>query len=299
VRELALAEVVERDHYANLRDRYRSAVIAYKRPRRISVGENVTLVFENRETIRFQVQEMLWVEGIRRDDKIQFELDTYNELIPKDGELSATLFVDITDGEAIRPTLDRLLGVDEHVSLVLGDAGDEQRIRAVFDPKQMDEDRLSAVQYIKFRLDPQQQRLFCDPAQPARVEIDHANYRREVEIAPATRASLAGDLTGEPESLLPAFDPDALPRDEILFETDAIRARRPARPFAVGHVVVEPLQPVASLLDASPQLLSALMTGVQRVAADVVREHGECRVQAAVGHAVGALSWHVFAPTRS
>lgn len=295
MKPLELAEVVDHERYAGLRRAYRTAVIAYKRQRRVGVGENVTLVFENRETIRFQVQEMLWVEGIRAPKKIQHELDTYNELIPTSGGLSATLFVDITDGEAIRATLERLIGIDECVALVLG-SGDEQIVPARFDPKQFQEDRLSAVQYIHFHLDPEQQKRFCDRNQIARLRIDHPNYQREVELSPSTRASLIGDLETEPACLLPEFDPTEPARSiEILFETANVRALRPARPLAPGHVIVEPVESVPSLLDASPDLLAELMAGVQRAARDIVQELGTCRVQTELGHEDTPLCWHLYA----
>lgn len=294
MKPLSLDEVVHRDRYAVLRPAYRNAVIAYKRARRLAVGENVTLVFENRETIRFQVQEMLWVEGIRAPNRIQHELDTYNELIPARGGLSATLFVDITDGEAIRATLERLVGIDECVSLVLGSDG-AHVVPAQFDPKQMEGDRLSAVQYIQFQLSPDQREFFCDPSRSARVRIDHPNYRREVEIPPATRASLIGDLEAEPDCLLPEFDlPEPVRSIEILFETANVRAIRPLRPLAPGHVIVEAVEPLPSLLEASPALLSELMTGVQRAARDIVREFGNCRVQTELGGDSTPLCWHLY-----
>jgi len=118
VRPLALEDIVDLDRYAELRSDYRAAVIDYKRTRRLAVGENITLLFEDRETLRFQIQEMLWVEHISQPEKIQHEIDTYNELMPAERELSATLFIEITEAAEIRPALDRLIGVDEHVELV-------------------------------------------------------------------------------------------------------------------------------------------------------------------------------------
>jgi hypothetical protein len=150
VKPLVLEDIVDREKYAGLRPSYRAAVIDYKRSRRLAVGENITLLFEDRETLRFQVQEMVWVEGIALPEKIQHEIDTYNELMPADRELSATLFIEITEAAKIRAALDQLIGVDEHVSLIVGEERDAIEINARFDPKQMEEDRISAVQYIKF-----------------------------------------------------------------------------------------------------------------------------------------------------
>jgi hypothetical protein len=296
VKKLALEEMVERERYAQLRPAYRAAVIDHKRARRLSVGENITLLFEDRETLRFQVQEMMWVEGIAAPDKIQHELDTYNELMPAETELSATLFIEITDTKQIRPALDRLVGVDEHVSLVLGKGDDEVVVPARFDPKQMEEERISAVQYIKFGFDEAAMDRFCDPNCSARVRTDHPNYRREGLIGPELRESLVRGLKGNPVSLLPT--PPATPRrsDSTLFESEVVRAFRPARPEAPGHLVIEAIDPNPSLLDAGPELLEELLAAVRRAAAEVVREHGRCRVQTDVGAGADRLRWHVYAP---
>ena len=202
MKSLALEDIVDREKYAGLRSSYRAAVIDYKRSRRLAVGEDLTLLFEDRETLRFQVQEMVWVEGIALPDKIQHEIDTYNELMPADRELSATLFIEITEAAEIRPALDRLIGVDEHVSLIVGEEGEAIEINARFDPKQMEEDRISAVQYIKFAFDEDAQRLFCDSRRPARVRVSHPNYQREAEIPPVTRDSLIRTLRSEVAPLL-------------------------------------------------------------------------------------------------
>jgi hypothetical protein len=207
VRPLAIGEILDPDSYEAVRDDFRRAVIAHKKQRRLAVGEHVTLVFEDRETLRFQVQEMVRVERIRDRAAVQNEIDVYNELVPGDRELSATLFIEITDTDAIRRELDRLVGIDEHVALVLETAEGEEAIAASFDPKQMEEDRISAVQYIRFRLDPEQVERFRDPGVRARIRISHANYRRDAEIEGAVRESLSVDLEGDTPPLLP---PDAL-----------------------------------------------------------------------------------------
>ena len=154
MRPLRRDEIVDRERYEALRSDYREAVIAHKRRRRMAVGDRVTLVFEDRETLRFQVQEMLWVERISEPEKIQRELDVYNELMPADRELSATLFIEITDPGAVRPELDRLVGIDEHVALVLSEGKATETIPAHFDPEQFEQDRISAVQYLRFPLFP-------------------------------------------------------------------------------------------------------------------------------------------------
>ena len=300
MKPLVLDEVGGLEQYGRLRPAYRAAIIDHKRCRRMSVGEEITLLFEDRETLRFQVQEMCWVEGIAAPDKIQHELDTYNELMPADGELSATLFIEITDAASIRPALDRLIGVDEHLSLVLREGVDEVVVAARFDPKQLEEDRISAVQYIKFAFDEDELRLFCDPSQPARLRINHPHYQREAEITPAVRESLIEGLRADPVSLLPEIGAAPIPDSElVVFETGAVRGTRPDSPQAPGHLVIEPIARVESLLDAEPELLAELMAAVQRAAAEIVRQHGACRVHIDLGGHSDRLRWHVYAPRSS
>jgi hypothetical protein len=237
------------------------------------------------------------VEGIALPEKIQYEIDTYNELMPTDRELSATLFIEITEAAEIRAELDRLIGVDEHVSLIVGEEREAIEINARFDPKQMEEDRISAVQYIKFSFDEDALRLFCDPKQPARVRISHPNYQREAEIPPITRDSLIRTLRSEAAPLLPVgTDPEPIAADRLVFQSGAVRAVRPDRPLAPGHLVIEPIEAVESLLAVEDDLLAELMTAVKRAAQEIVQVHGACRVHMDIGGHSNRLRWHVFAP---
>jgi len=298
VKPLALEDIVDRERYAGLRPGYRAAVIDYKRRRRLAVGENISLLFEDRETLQFQVQEMIWVEGITLPDKIQHEIDTYNDLMPADRELSATLFVEITEASEIRPALDRLIGVDEHVSLIVGDDDEAIEVKAQFDPKQLEEDRISAVQYIKFALDTAALQRFCDPDTLARVRISHPNYRREAEIPPETRDSLIRSLRSEVDPLLPtSADPRPVATEPVVFETGVVRALRPDRPGAPEHLIIEPIETAASLLSVDDEVLMELMAAVKRAAAEVVQKHGACRIYTDIGGPANRLRWHVFAPT--
>ena len=221
MRALQREEVVPLAPYARIRHDYRRTVIAHKRARRVEVGPSVALIFEDRETLRFQVQEMLFVERVSAPEPVQHELDVYNELMPGPGELSATLMVQITEPGRIRAELDRLIGIDEHVALVLGEGDGAERIRARFDPKQFEEERISAVQYIRFALDDVQAARFADPDVPARFEIDHPGYSHASPLASEIRESLALGLTREPASLLP--DWDGAPEPEVVYESASAR----------------------------------------------------------------------------
>lgn len=295
MRPLVREEIVALEEYAARRDDYRDAVIAHKRDRRMPVGDRVTLLFEDRETLRFQVQEMLWVERISEPDRVQDELDVYNELMPGPGELSATLFIEITDMPEIRPELDRLIGLDEKVSLVLGSGDDADAVPARFDERQLEEDRISAVHYLRFHLDEGQIARLADSSQPARIRIAHPNYGAENDLAPALRASLVRGLTAEPAPLLQR-DPSrtAPPPDTVLREGARVRVVRPAG-ASRDHVVVEPIDEVPSLLAASPELLGELMLTVQAVATELAGVRGGCRIRTDVGGSETRLRWHVHA----
>jgi hypothetical protein len=281
VRPLTREELVDNETYEALRPAFREAVIAVKRARRVGVGEHVTLVFENRETIRFQVQEMLRVEHTSEPEAVQQELDVYNELVPGERELSATLFIEITDMARIKAELDRLIGIDEHVFLILGEDETEERIQAHFDRKQMEEDRIAAVQYVRFPLSETQVAQLRDASLRARLRIDHPAYHHEAEVSPPLRANLIADLAGDPEPLLcaPAGTLRAPEPSGVLAETPTARALRPPRPEVRGQVVVEPRDPSLSLLEAEPAQLLEILALVQRFARELHEEYGGCRVR--------------------
>jgi hypothetical protein len=204
------------------------------------------------------------------------------------------LFVEITDSSRIKAELDRLVGIDEHVSLVLGEGPHAAEIPARFDPKQMEEDRISAVQYLKFPFSPRALARFADPAERARVRIDHPHYRCETEIPPEVRESLIGDLTGEPAPLLDAraCERPPAPGEEVLHETGALRVVRPARPLVPGHLIVEAKRRDVSLLSAPAPLRDELMEEVQRLARELADERGGCRIT--LQAEATPLRWHLL-----
>ena len=188
--KLALADVLPPDRYEAVRDERRRAVIELKAKRRVSVGPQVTLVFENRETMRFQVEEMCRAEQIRDPAKIQFELDTYNAVLPDEGALGATLFIEVLSDAALRRTLDVLVGLQNHVWLVVG----SERAKATFDDAQFSTDKLAAVQYLSFPLSAGARAALARPGAEVRLVIDHPGYGHEARMSEATRAELATDL---------------------------------------------------------------------------------------------------------
>jgi hypothetical protein len=175
--------------YAGMRDDYRKHIIALKRPRRVLVGDRVSMVFENRHTLTMQIEEMLRAEGITGDAQIQEEIAVYNEMMPTDDSLSATLFIELPPAADPYAELPKLVGLDEHVKLHIG----EHTLPAHFEPGRSTGDKISAVQYIRFLLPPAAKAALAVPGTPVVVEIDHPNYRHRVATPEDTRASLAGD----------------------------------------------------------------------------------------------------------
>ena len=296
MKRLTLEDLPSPEAFETMRAQLRERLIEHKRPRRVALGDRATLVFEDRETVRWQVLEMARVERIREPAGLQQELDVYNDLVPGESALSATLFIEITELASIRSELDRLIGLDEHLSLELGEGAGALQVRARFDPKQLDEERIAAVQYVRFRLDAAARARFEDAAVPARVRVDHPNYRAEALLAPATRASLARDLAGGPAPFLGIAVPAAgarapTPAGEVLAQSGRVRALRPAEPRAPAHVVLEPVSGV-SFLDADPGLLLELAALAQELARGLTERHGRCRLEAELA---GPLRWHLLA----
>ena len=187
--KVVLEDIVGNAAYEKKREQSRQRIIELKRNRRVSVGDKVTLVFENRDTVIFQIQEMMRAERISDLDKIREEIDVYNELIPASGELSATLFLEIEDQTHLREDLLKFLGIDESVYLKVGN----HSIHARFEEGHSKEDKISAVQYIKFPFSEAMLQAFVK-GEKTELVIDHPNYQARTVIGPDTRQSLVEDL---------------------------------------------------------------------------------------------------------
>ena len=188
---ITLADVRPLPEYEAMRDAMRTHVIDVKKRRRVPLGDRISLVFENRETVLYQVQEMVRAERITAPDAIQAEIDVYGPSVPERNELSATMFIEITDREVVRPELDRLIGVNERLRLRIGE---RHVIPGVFEPGWSREDRIAAVQYVKFPLTPEQAEAFSAGHEPVFIEVDHPGYQASTQIDGAIRQTLAREL---------------------------------------------------------------------------------------------------------
>lgn len=177
--------------YELARPEFRRRIIEAKARRRVSVGPLVTLVFENRDTVLFQIQEMLRAERIVEPSKVQDEIDVYNSLLPEAGEIAATLFIEVTEESRVKPVLDSFIGMDEGRSLWMEIDG--ERYFAAFEAGHGREDKISAVHYIRFPLGSAGTASLAR-ARRARLVLSHGENRGEAELSPETVSELLSDL---------------------------------------------------------------------------------------------------------
>ncbi|BCA54880.1 hypothetical protein W02_20200 [Nitrospira sp. KM1] len=189
---LTREELLPPDQYELQRQAIRARIITLKQRRRIGLGPMVTMVFENRDTLMFQIQEMIRVERILSPVKVQEELDVYNALMPERDELSATLLIEITDQDKIKESLDRFMGLDRSQTVAIL-AGAEQ-VFGMFEKGHSHATKISAVHFIRFRPTASMRRAFADLLQPVSLWIDHNGYRSEVQVPGSMREEWLADL---------------------------------------------------------------------------------------------------------
>ena len=197
---LALADVLDLRAYERVREDYRAKIIARKRDRRVALGPVMTLVFECFDTVRFQVQEMARAEKIITDEAIQVELDIYNRLLPTPGELSATVFIELTSEEGLREWLPRLVGIERQLGLsidgdVVGSVPEAEHEAAL-----TRETVTPAVHYVRFGFSDAQIGAFAEAEEVALVAT-HPVYEAGTELSDGVRRELLGDLRGTTKAL--------------------------------------------------------------------------------------------------
>ncbi len=179
------SELLDYVSYSEHRDEIRASALRAKSVRRILVGEHFTFLFENRETVRYQIQEMMRIERIVKEDDIQHELGTYNELIHPRGTVGCTLLVGIDDEAERAGKLRAWLGLNEHI---YAKAPDGTLRKPTWDPRQVGDDRLSSVQYLSFGVG--------DEA-PSAIGIGMPGIEAETELSGPQRDALHEDLNAD------------------------------------------------------------------------------------------------------
>ena len=180
------------EQYANDREDFRARVMAHKNNRRVAVGPNVTLYFEDALTMQYQIQEMLRLERIFEADKIQQELDAYNPLIPDGSNLKATMMIEFPDIEERRTALQRLIAIETALWLAVGDL---RRVTPIANEDLVREtaDKTSSVHFVRFELTGQMIGALGSE-ETLIIGIDHPAYDYDVQVSSSTRTALVRDL---------------------------------------------------------------------------------------------------------
>lgn len=193
MRPIQMGDLKDLTAYEQVRAQVRRAMIDLRARRRLAVGPKISFVFENRDTVLYQVQEMIRAERIVDPAAITHELETYNELLPRGPGLAGTLFIEMTDASRIREDLEAFLGLDRHGNVWL-DFGEFGKSVARFAEGQSEEGRIASVHYVQFPFTEEQTAAFRDPARPVQFVIDHEGYEVRVAIEGDSRQSLIEDF---------------------------------------------------------------------------------------------------------
>jgi len=191
--ELTPADLYSLEEYARHREEFRARVLEHKRHRRVHLGAHLTLCFEDRLTMQYQVQEMLRVERIFESEGIREELEAYNPLIPDGSNWKATLLIEFPDPEERAQRLAGLVGIEHRVWVQV----DEQPPVTAIADEDLDrstDEKTSAVHFLRFELTPAMIDALKDGAE-LRAGVDHPQYAARVDEVPdVVRESLIADL---------------------------------------------------------------------------------------------------------
>jgi len=176
-------EIIDYVTYEEGRDAFREKIFAVKAPRRVHIGEYLTLLFENHQTMLYQIQEMIRAERMVKEADIQHEIDTYNEVLGGEGEFGCTLLIEIDDPSVREMKLKEWWQLPEKMYLSLDDG---TRVWATFDERQRGEDRVSSVQYMKFA---------AGGRVPVAAGVDLPELQVEAALSEEQRHALGGDLS--------------------------------------------------------------------------------------------------------
>lgn len=191
--KLRAADLYSLEQYHKVRNDFRARVIEHKKSRQAAIGPNVTLTFEDRMTMQYQVQEMLRIERIFESDAIEEELEAYNPLIPDGGNWKATMMIEFPDVAERRRALQELAGIEDAVYVEI--AG-RPRIAAIADEdlERSTEEKTSAVHFLRFELDDAARAALAQGADLA-IGVDHPRYRHRLVAGDALRKALIADLS--------------------------------------------------------------------------------------------------------
>jgi Protein of unknown function (DUF3501) len=178
--------------YSKIRKSSKPEVIAHRRRRSVALGDHVTLQFEDEQTIRRQIQEMLHIEKIFDEDGIQSEIDAYAPLVPDGSNWKATMLIEYPDPHERKRELARLIGVEDRMFV---EVEGHPRVYAIADEdlERENDEKTSSVHFVRFEFSAAMKQAIRAGA-AVKLGCDHTNYPAHLQIAPETLASLAGDL---------------------------------------------------------------------------------------------------------
>ncbi|HEX6833952.1 MAG TPA: DUF3501 family protein [Rudaea sp.] len=193
MKKLTPTDLYKLEDYARERNAFRARVIAHKQPRTVHLGPHLTLVFEDRLTIQYQIQEMLRIERIFESEGVRDELDAYNPLIPDGTNLKATMLIEYPDPAERARKLVELHDIENRIALTV--AGTAIRAIADEDLGRSTEEKTSAVHFLRFEFDAAQSAAFKHGGS-AVLSVEHPAYTQRVTLPVATQNALAADLDG-------------------------------------------------------------------------------------------------------
>ncbi len=179
--------------YAGCRDKFRQEVMRHKAIRQIQLGEHIRLLFEDRLTMQYQIQEMLRVERIFEAEAIQEELDTYNPLIPDGSNWKATMMIEYNEVDERREALAEMIGVERKVWIQVDGFASVYAI-ADEDLERDNAEKTSSVHFLRFELSPEMRRAACHRRTGISIGVDHPAYQAEIRIPEQNRLALIEDL---------------------------------------------------------------------------------------------------------
>lgn len=192
-RKLSVDDILDLRAYEKFRAEKKAAIIETKRRRRIEMGTVVTVMFESRDTMWYQIHEMLRAERVISDEGVVDELRAYNPLIPEAGQLCATIFIELTSDAAMREWLPKLVGIERSFRIKLANGREVAPVTDEQHDAALTRDNITAaVHYVRFEFSPEDLEAFG--AGPVQLVCTHPNYLEVVELAPFTVAELASDL---------------------------------------------------------------------------------------------------------
>ena len=192
MKKISFDEILNIYEYEKVREEKKREIIELKKNRRVFLGDLVHLVFENRQTVWFQIQEMIRAERMVKDEEIMQEIEVYNELVPDKNQLSVTMFIEVPDEEERKRLLPKLVGIHDHLYLHIGN---KHTVRAIADERSKEDyeyGKAAVVHFLKFNLTDQQVEDLKNL--PLKLEINHPNYKAMADIPENVKAELIKDL---------------------------------------------------------------------------------------------------------